>query len=310
WVFLVLDDRDAAIVYSTGWGQAGSGNEFNSTTTHTTTWERLQRIELLLGTKITVYGTIAGSLTRKPTSSYAINTGTATNFEGDPGLTAKYNQVFFDSPVLPAAEHTLTITNTGADAELFLDLFMVIPVDTPRMTTDVTMTMTASGLASSSGTTAGSSDGSSTGAAQKSSNTAAIVGGIIGALALLVLLVGGVMFYRKSRNRWQSTTAQLVNILLSIPFWIVILTTFTDNWNTKGASNAGGPPTPLAPQFQSAGWGQPQMAQHTGGSYTPYTEPQRQYANSTYTTGGYSQATPAQTICPSFDLYPAAPFDL
>jgi hypothetical protein len=162
-----------------------------------------------------VYGTIAGSLTRKPTSSYAIDTGTATNFEGDPGLTAKYNQVFFDSPVLPAAEHTLTITNTGADAELFLDLFMVIPVDTPRMTTvtttatpavvtsarTVTMTMTASGLASSSGTTAGSSDGSSTGAAQKSSNTAAIVGGIIGALALLVLLVGGVMFYRKRQKQ-------------------------------------------------------------------------------------------------------------
>ena len=46
---LVLDDRDTAVVYSTGWGQAGSGNEFNSTTTHTNT--------VGATAKVTFYGT-------------------------------------------------------------------------------------------------------------------------------------------------------------------------------------------------------------------------------------------------------------
>lgn len=33
---LIFDDRDASIIYSGSWGQAGIAEEFNSTTTFTT----------------------------------------------------------------------------------------------------------------------------------------------------------------------------------------------------------------------------------------------------------------------------------
>jgi len=33
--FFALDDRDSAITYSAGWGQAGSEAEYNGTTTFT-----------------------------------------------------------------------------------------------------------------------------------------------------------------------------------------------------------------------------------------------------------------------------------
>ncbi|KAJ3505742.1 hypothetical protein NMY22_g17474 [Coprinellus aureogranulatus] len=193
---LALDDRDATIVYSTGWGQAGSANEFNSTTTFTNTVGATAKVTFY-GTKITVFGTIAGSLVRKPTSTYQIDSGTTTTFEGDPGLTTKFNQAFFESPTLPAGEHTLTITNTGDDASLFLDLLMVTPLDTPMVTTvtttatppavtsarTVTVTQSAQGAGSPSGTAAGSVDSAATGGSQRSSNTGAIVGGIIEAAA-------------------------------------------------------------------------------------------------------------------------------
>ena len=34
---LVLDDRDAAVQYSTGWGEAGVAEEFRGTTSYTET---------------------------------------------------------------------------------------------------------------------------------------------------------------------------------------------------------------------------------------------------------------------------------
>lgn len=161
-------------------------------------------------------GTIAGSLTRRPTSSYTIDTGTATTFEGDPGLTAKFNQLFFESPVLPAGQHTLTIINTGDDANLFLDLILVTPLDTPMITTVTTtatppavtsartVTVTQSASGSPSGIVAGSAESAPAGAAQRSSNTGAIVGGIIGALVILILLVGGFLFYRKRQRQMRA----------------------------------------------------------------------------------------------------------
>ncbi|KAF5323054.1 hypothetical protein D9611_009376 [Ephemerocybe angulata] len=317
---LALDDRDASIVYSTGWGQAGSSNEFNGTTTFTTTNGANAKVTFV-GTSITVYGTVPGGLLSRASSTYSIDGGAPVTFVSTPAIGVQYNQVFFTSPTLPAASHTLTITNTGITADLFLDLLIVTPPETPLISTvtttitpsavtsmrTVTVTSTGAGAAASAsaGTAAKGSanDTAGTGAAQKSNaNAGAIAGGIIGAIALIVLLgIGAVFYRRRARNRRQMAAG-----------------TGTAYW---GGSSQPLPSPPLAPQFQSSSnsnfapqfqssssstfGGQPQMSQSNSASAYPAYD-SAPWQNPTPTGGSSTGAYPA----PSPQYTPAPPSQL
>ncbi|KAF6744272.1 hypothetical protein DFP72DRAFT_1078820 [Ephemerocybe angulata] len=324
---LALDDRDTTIVYSTGWGQAGSSNEFNGTTTFTTTNGATAKVTFV-GTSITVYGTVPGGLLSRASSTYSIDGGAPVLFVSTPAIGVQYNQVFFTSPTLPAASHTLTITNTGIAADLFLDLLMVTPPETPLISTvtttitpsavtsmrTVTVTSTAAGAAASAGTTAAGSanDTAGTGAAQKS-NAGAIAGGIIGAIALIVLLgIGAVFYRRRARNRRQMAAG-----------------TGTAYW---GGNSQPLPSPPLAPQFQSSSnsnfapqfqssssstfGGQPQMSQSNSASAypaydsAPWQNPTPTGGSTGYpgpppSTNQYTPAPPSQLQYPGGQRYPA-----
>jgi len=155
-------------------------------------------------------GTIAGGIRDRPSSSYAIDGGTPVVFEGAPRpIGAQYFQTFFQSPTLPDGPHTLVITNTGTDASLFLDYFLVTPVgDGVRtVTTTATTTTTQAGTITASrvvtvtatptGTAVGA--GAASGEQKGGSNAGAIAGGIIGGLVLLALIAAAAMFWKRRK---------------------------------------------------------------------------------------------------------------
>lgn len=296
---LALDDRDATIAYSTGWSQAGSSNEFNSTTTFSETVGARAQVTFF-GSRIAVYGTIAGSIRNRPTSSYVLDNAAPVNFEGDPTLSVQYNRMFYQSPVLPVASHTLTITNTGDDSPLFLDVLLVTPPDEPMVstvTTTMTMTMTPPAVtmartmtvtATVQTTASGSAqaDNSSSGATSTGgrSNGGAIAGGIIGALVFILLLAVGFIYYR--RRRRQRTDSE--------PYWVPS--------KPPSVANNTTPSPPFAPQFQSSAGG-PEMNQTNNSGYSSY-EPWQTYPT-TQTSGQPYPVTTATPYVPPARTPPA-----
>ncbi|KAJ2912039.1 hypothetical protein MD484_g8369, partial [Candolleomyces efflorescens] len=299
---LALDDRDATIAYSTGWSQAGSSNEFNSTTTFSETVGARAQVTFY-GSRITVYGTIAASLRNRPTSSYTLDNAAAVNFEGRTSVSVQYNQMFYQSPVLPVAAHTLTITNTGDDAPLFLDVLLVTPPDEPMVstvtttmtmtppasTTARTVTVTATAQSTASGSAQADSSNSGTGATSTGggSNGGAIAGGIIGALAFILLLAFGFIYYRRRRRQQRTDTE---------PYWVPP--------KPQSAAISTTPSPPFAPQFQSSSGG-PEMNQINNSGYSSY-EPWQSYS-ATQTSG---QPYPPFTKTTTPYAAPAAGSDL
>ncbi|KIJ91276.1 hypothetical protein K443DRAFT_686168 [Laccaria amethystina LaAM-08-1] len=239
---VTLDDRDTSITYSTGqWGQAGSTNEFDSTTTWTSLRGATAQVSFN-GTSIGVYGTIVQKgLLQDPISSYTVDSNTPVVFTGKSQATIQYKQLFFQSPTLSAGTHTLTITNNVDGDQLFLDFLSVVPSDPSSSSASSSSTSSTSSLSTSTSETksttsaiitptvpvtvtvtqrtsstaaASSQTGKSVASTSNGGNSGAIVGGVVGGVVLLALFVVAFFFVRQRRRR-----AEMDEALNGSNFW-------------------------------------------------------------------------------------------
>lgn len=130
---LVLDDRDAAVQYSTGWGEAGVPEEFRGTTSYTETVGATARVTFT-GRGITVVGTITIlGVKESPVSSYIVDDNLATRFEftGVQNDQIQRGATFYKIENLDYGEHVLTITCESSAGTLYLDYFEVLGFQNP-----------------------------------------------------------------------------------------------------------------------------------------------------------------------------------
>ncbi|KAJ7055751.1 hypothetical protein C8F01DRAFT_1157588 [Mycena amicta] len=120
----IVDDDDLRVVYSTGWDQAGSSEEFDSTT-HCSTTVGSTASFTFFGTSVNVYGTYAFNSTLATFSFVLDNSPSGQGTFTPPANTTSdvHHDLFFNSGTLTNASHTLVIRQTAVDTRciLFLD---------------------------------------------------------------------------------------------------------------------------------------------------------------------------------------------
>ena len=166
---------------------------------------------LTIGTSISVYGTIG---TDTPTSSYTIDGSTPSTFAAGKYSTFVYQQLFFHSPTLTDAEHTLLVTNTGS-GELWIDYLAYTPSSLasssssllPSTTLSLQPTLTSHTVTPSqipnaetptpNPPTASGAPGQVSSNSKSSIPAPAVAGAAIGVLVLMIVLIFGLLYYRK-----------------------------------------------------------------------------------------------------------------
>jgi len=225
----IVDDRDISVVYSVDqWAQAGIQPEYASTSTITNSRGAVAKVTFS-GTQINVYGTIAelGS-SAAPSSSYSIDGGKERKFVPSQGTKALYQQLFFQSRILPSGPHTLIITNKVDNDMFSLDYFVIDQFTAPSNTSSTIPLPSAATASTFAGripstvdptqsqptpslvpvTDPSSPDSSTTSTATaagtKNSNhrsqTGKIVGGLFGGLILLALVAAAIFMLVKRRR--------------------------------------------------------------------------------------------------------------
>ena len=178
------------------------------------------------GTSVAVYGTVK---TDTPSSAYTLD-GTSNSFYVAPkSKTTVYQTLFYQSPILADGEHTLLVTNLGTGT-LWIDYLLYTPSVSlvqssslpPSIRPSLSPTLTSHTVTptpsqpvdtltqkpSSSSSTQSSDTGfaSQTNPTSKSSLSVPVVaGGVIGALVAVVLLIFGMLYYRKRAKRLAGT---------------------------------------------------------------------------------------------------------
>jgi hypothetical protein len=230
---LVIDDRDASVRYSAGWGKAGSILTEHDGTTSFATKDGLTAEVTFSGTRIRVYGTV-------PTdgdaplikSTYSIDGSTPLEFTAAATKRTQYDHLFYQSPDLPGnVPHVLKITHQGDKGVLYLDYFEVETSELTTATTSQSSTTTSSSTTSTSTTTSQTStstvdpktvvvvvdptpisdpngakppDGAlsdQTTAAASKSNSGVIAGAVFGGVVLVMILTGIWIVIMKRRRR-------------------------------------------------------------------------------------------------------------
>ncbi|KAJ7482968.1 hypothetical protein B0H11DRAFT_2021626 [Mycena galericulata] len=124
----IVDDRHSSITYAGPWTGAGTFEEFNTTTTFSTT-QGVTASFTFVGTSITVYATVAAINPPQASLNFAIdNNSTLTGSYTPPtNMSADiHHTALWESPTLSNGTHTLVITQPAAQAAgvIFLDYFM------------------------------------------------------------------------------------------------------------------------------------------------------------------------------------------
>ncbi|KAF9788224.1 hypothetical protein BJ322DRAFT_616583 [Thelephora terrestris] len=304
---VVIDDTNPALVYSGSWVRGGVSSEYN-VTTHGTTQKGATLQYSFRGTSVSVYGTIG---TDTPTSTYTIDGSTPSVFAAGKESTFVYQQLFFHSPTLADAEHTLLVTNTGS-GELWIDFLVYIdpsPASSstsssllPSTTlslqptfTSHTVTLTTSQapnpdtptpIPTGSGTTTNTPD--QINPSSKSSIPApAVAGAAIGVLVLIITLIFGLLYYRKRAKQLAGEDSLEKNNAFDPP-----------------ASGKAGPGAPITP-FTSAYAPSPHTPFGYGSSNTDMYLPSPVYPPSDY--GYQNQSQPSTPIYHFSNHYPLGP---
>uniref|UniRef100_A0A8H7XV24 Mid2 domain-containing protein n=1 Tax=Psilocybe cubensis TaxID=181762 RepID=A0A8H7XV24_PSICU len=172
-------------------------------------------------TNVGVFGTLnPNSVDGPPSSSYSIDNGTPTVFNGVQSWVPLYRQRFFASGPLSPTTHTLLITLLSKNSTYFLDYILVTlpdPGATSSSSTSFSSSSTSSSSSSSpsrspslrptttSSSTSPSSHGSQTSTdlpvgASSASHAGTIVGGVLGGIALILLALIAILYILKRRR--------------------------------------------------------------------------------------------------------------
>ncbi|KAF7416110.1 hypothetical protein PC9H_002370 [Pleurotus ostreatus] len=121
----IIDDSDLQIQYSVGWRRGGRDDEFNTTTTLTSTANASFTLNFV-GTSISVFGTVDGH----NNSTYEIDEGGPWDFSKDTKGQRKPGILFYESPTLPLQKHKLVGTNINK--KIILDYLAITSPPTPE----------------------------------------------------------------------------------------------------------------------------------------------------------------------------------
>ncbi|KAL4265541.1 hypothetical protein AB1N83_004072 [Pleurotus pulmonarius] len=186
---VIIDNADAQIQYSPGWRANGSPNEYKRTTSNTETRGASFTFKFV-GSSVAVYGTLDSATL--PNTTYVLDGGNPFPFFGQPQSQVQYQQVFYASPALPYAEHTLVGSCADEGGRVILDYLLIeVPVESPTSTTLPTPTSAVPVAVNS----------------KPASPTAAIVGGVLGGLLLLMTILASYLWYRQSRGTSTKTSS-------------------------------------------------------------------------------------------------------
>ncbi|KAF9502074.1 hypothetical protein BDN71DRAFT_1437505 [Pleurotus eryngii] len=186
---VIIDNADAQIQYSPGWRANGSPNEYKRTTSNTETRGASFTFKFV-GSSVAVYGTLDSATL--PNTTYVLDGGNPFPFFGQPQPQVQYQQVFYTSPALPYAEHTLVGSCVDEGGRVVLDYLLIeIPLELPTSTSLPTPTSAVPVTVDS----------------KPAPPTAAIVGGVLGGLLLLMTILASYLWYRQSRGTIAKTSS-------------------------------------------------------------------------------------------------------
>ncbi|KAJ2928523.1 hypothetical protein H1R20_g8570, partial [Candolleomyces eurysporus] len=136
--FVSIQHDDDFLVYDETWQLSGSGAKSTSTVGATVNTS-------FTGTGVTWYGTIPSEASRTPsTGAYSIDGQPPTTFtirrtpstENSTSPPSLFNQIFFETPVLPFGEHNITVTYASSGTPLSLDRLVIRNSSIQRTTND------------------------------------------------------------------------------------------------------------------------------------------------------------------------------
>ncbi|KAJ7033809.1 hypothetical protein C8F04DRAFT_1103449 [Mycena alexandri] len=116
----IVDDRDSLIHYSPAWGQSGTPEEFDATTSVGTAASAASFT--FVGTSITVYATVPGD-TLPRNLAFLVDNSISGTFNSPHPVNNTHHFAVWSSPTLSNATHTLVITQETS-AGVFLDYFL------------------------------------------------------------------------------------------------------------------------------------------------------------------------------------------
>ncbi|EMD34763.1 hypothetical protein CERSUDRAFT_116958 [Gelatoporia subvermispora B] len=232
---LIVDDASPSVVYSPGWVlDIPSSAEYNQTK-HGATAAGLTATFKFTGTGIEVYGSLGSiDVYGRPVSSYSIDSVQQGTYQApiiNPGF-AQTNVLFFRSPPLSPATHTLEVTNQNgtAPSTLWLDYFVFTPSADSASASGSSASQSLSGSASISKPSSASSSSqsltlppTSSGFVQTTSSapgtsapvvstspavtshaakapTGAIAGGVVGGVAVIVIIAALLYFFKRQKK--------------------------------------------------------------------------------------------------------------
>ncbi|ESK97329.1 hypothetical protein Moror_17760 [Moniliophthora roreri MCA 2997] len=120
-----VDDRDPRIIYSGNWGQWGSTDEYNSTTSYTKSGNASFSFTFN-GTYIAVYGTLNNKGTRDSFTIFTLDNVVHSIFASQ-RTHRTVNQVMYSSPEFTNGEHNLLVRNLVEQGMTYIDYLQVRP---------------------------------------------------------------------------------------------------------------------------------------------------------------------------------------
>jgi len=198
-VTTTIDDSDPNIKHVTGHWVHFKGSRYYNGTETLTRDAGATTLYMFNGTSISVFGTMCDPGGGNETiSTYTVDGGAGSNHTVPRGTVCNQNFVnFYSSPPLSNGLHTLVITNLNKGAWFFLDFLKVTAPGNSSLSSSASLTSAASNPSGTSG--------ESVTELTKSSkiSTGAIVGIAMGAVALLLSVILGVLWWRRTRTkRW------------------------------------------------------------------------------------------------------------
>ncbi|KAJ7199982.1 hypothetical protein GGX14DRAFT_467175 [Mycena pura] len=221
---LFIDDRDPRISYTPAWRPFGSQNDFQHTSSESTSPGDSFSFQFE-GSAISYYGGLTTSDTGASIASIVLDGAAPALYTAPSPIPATANNLIFKADSLSAGMHTLVVTSTNTDT-LWMDYFLVSPNPPSGSSSPGSLTSPASGPVS----------------AIKSTPTAVIAGGVVAACVLLALLLTAVFLCRRRRAR-SAIALPKEDLLAARPFEVSAWSPYSSadrdaSCMTKGAERA------------------------------------------------------------------------